>query len=143
MVLSFCFRSKQKNAVDFYFGFSCSCVPDEPQVHEFQPSNQSPLTLTQGRTLGTEPGVNIISCRSTVQHSGVKLDFGICSMKRKNGTTQEKYICNEQKVEGKMLGISESARNKENAERCVRRSKEKSVRGGKGMGFELWNRIHH
>ena len=45
------------------------------------------------------------------------MDFGVCSIKRKNRTTQERYICKEQKAEGKTPGISGSARTKEDGER--------------------------
>ena len=59
----------------------------------------------------------------------MKMDFGVCSIKRKNRTTQERYICKEQKAEGKTPGISGSARTKEDGERDVRRSREKECQG--------------
>lgn len=66
----------------------------------------------------------------------METDFGVCSIKRKNRTTQEKYICKEQKAEGKMPGISESARTKEDGESYVRRSREKERQGRRRYGLQ-------
>lgn len=71
-----------------------------------------------------------------MQDSGVQMDFGVCSIKRKNGTTQERYIRKERKAEGKTPGISGSARTKEDSERYVRRSREKECQGRRRYGLQ-------
>ena len=81
-----------------------------------------------------------------MQDSGVQMDFGVCSIKRKNGTTQERYIRKERKAEGKTPGISGSARTKEDSERS--RGKECQGRRRYGLqaiesGPSLGNKINY